>query len=130
MTLRLKEKLVPILVSELYDLVFNRRAIARPNSRDLAGIERRLMQIVTNRLMQPFACISNKTLDLRLLDLFGGERKSNLFLIRRLRLECIPIDCPSIKTRRRSGFQPSDRKTISFHRFGKFNRCRFAGATG
>ena len=124
-----EEKLMPVLVGKLDDLVLDRRAITRPDTFDLSRIKRRLVQIIADRLMQSVARISDKALDLRLLDLFGRERKCNRLFVRRLRLKCIPVDRSAIKPRRRSGLQTSDRKPMILKGFRQFDRCRFACPT-
>ena len=75
MPFRLKEELMPVLVGKLNDLVFYRWAITRPDAFDLARIQRRLVQIISDSLMDTVTCVSNKTLDLQLFDFFSSERK-------------------------------------------------------
>ena len=64
---------MPVLVGKLNNLVFNRWTIAWTNSRNFAGIEGRLMQVIADRLVQPFACKPDKTLYLILLYFLRGE---------------------------------------------------------
>jgi len=44
-TFRLDEELMPVLVWEFHHLVFDRRTVARTNSRDLTGIKRRAVNM-------------------------------------------------------------------------------------
>ena len=49
--LRLQENLVRALIGKTHDLIFNRGAIARPNSLDNARVKRRAMEVIANDLV-------------------------------------------------------------------------------
>src|SRR5437660_11596055 len=98
-------------ISKFDDLVLDRRAVTRPDAFDFPGIERRPMQIIANPLVQRFARISNKTLDLILFDLFRRERECDRVFVWRLGFKGDPIYRTAIATWRRSGIQPSYLKT-------------------
>jgi predicted secreted protein len=67
MSFGLQEQLMSLFVCELDYLVFDRRAITRPNSFDSSGIERRLIKILPDRVMQILIRVTNETFDLSLL---------------------------------------------------------------
>ena len=52
-SLGLQEDLVAIFLCKLDDLVFNRRAVARPCALNSPGIHRRFVQIVANHIVRP-----------------------------------------------------------------------------
>src|SRR5882762_3072554 len=55
---RLKEKLMRLLIRELYNLILDRWAIPGSGPFDLAGIERGALKIGANDLMRPFSSVS------------------------------------------------------------------------
>ena len=62
---RLQENLVPVALAEAHDLVLDRRAIARPAARDLAGIHRRAMHVGADDPMRGLGGPGDAALDLR-----------------------------------------------------------------
>jgi hypothetical protein len=105
-----KEELVPSLLRKLYDLILDGRAVSWPYPFDLARIKRRLMKIASNRIMDGYVSVAKVAVQLSLRYFVGCERKRDDALVRRLGLKGIPINASTVQSRRRTGFQPANRK--------------------
>ena len=88
------------------------------------------MEILPNGFVKPLARIPDMTLYLRLLYPLRGEREWYRPFVRRLSLERIPVDRPSIEAGRRSRFEPSHGETEAFEVLSKLDRRGLAGAAG
>src|SRR6476661_585405 len=119
-----------VLIGEFDDLILDRRAVSRSNPFDLPGIQRRVMQILADRLMQSLARVADMALYLRLLNPFCGKRKCYWLFVGRLSLECVPINRSAIKPWRSTGFQPANRKSQLLEVFSQLYRCRLTGPPG
>src|SRR5882762_3164793 len=105
---------MPILARKFDHLIFDRGAIARSHTFDLARIKRRLMKILSDCFMHIGSRVAYVAIYLRLLDLVGRKRKGDWPLVRLLTLEGVPIDRSAVQPRRRPRFESADRKTKPF----------------
>src|ERR1043166_7243618 len=128
-TLGLQEELVARLIGKFNDLVFDRRAIARPDAFDLSGIKRRLGYICTNRVVHLFSCVTDVAVDLLLVETIGRKRKRHGYLITRLRLERVSIDRSAVQSRRGPGFQSANWEAEALECFRKLNGRGVSRAT-
>src|ERR1700752_190041 len=103
MTLGLEKELVARLIRELDDLVLDRGTVAWADTLYLAGIQRRLGNILANRIVNLRRRIADITFDLALIEAVCGKRKRHRGFIARLGFESAPVDGSSIKTGRGSG---------------------------
>ena len=129
-SLRLEENLMAVTLAEPHDLVFDRRAIARTATGDLAGIHRRAMHIGADDFMRGVGGAGDAALDLRIVDPVGQHRKRLGRIIARLHLHGGPVDGAAVEPRRRSGFQPAKRKAEALQRERKPQCRRLADAAG
>ena len=74
-SLGLEKQLMPILVGEADDLVFDRRAIARAARTDLAAVHRCPVQIRANPLVDRFVGVGDPARDLLDRKLIGQKRE-------------------------------------------------------
>src|SRR3954466_7130090 len=100
MPLGFQKQLVPVLIRELYDLVLYRRTVTRADALDLSGIEWRLVYVRPYSVVNFFGRIANEALDLILLDTLCRKRKGHRVLVRRLRLQTIPVARTALQPRR------------------------------
>src|SRR5207249_9077788 len=70
---RFKKQLMPLFVWEFDYFIFDGWTIARTNADDLTAVERRAIQVLTNRLMQLCSRKANETANLRARDRFSCE---------------------------------------------------------
>src|SRR5687767_3118766 len=119
-----------VFVRELDDLVLDRRTVTRPDPLDLPGVEGGLVQVIPDCLMEPIACVTDKTLYLRLFDLLSSEREGDRPLVRRLRLESVPVDGSPVQPRRRAGLQPSDGEAKFLQVLRELDRGWLSGPPG
>ena len=82
--LRLQKHLVPRLVGEANDLVFDARAVARANAFDAAAIDRALAQIFANQIMDGRIGVGDPTGDLAVGNSLRHPRQRLRFDIARL----------------------------------------------
>ena len=73
--LGLQEQLMPRLVGEAHDLVFDRRAIARAARVDLAAVHRRAMQIRADQVVDRFVGVRDVAGQLLDVELVGEKRE-------------------------------------------------------
>ena len=101
---------MPVAVTKAQHLVLDRRAIARPLPFDCTREQWRLNQPRPNRVVRGEIGASERAEELR--QGAATERGHRpVIRIRRLPLEPRPIDCPSIKARRRARLEPPKRQT-------------------
>ena len=96
--------LMAFLIGKLDHFVFYRRTITRSYSLNSARIQRRLIEVLANSVVQGAVCVTNIALQLWLLDPVRRKRKGYGSIVRLLRLECGPVNRPTIETWRRSRF--------------------------
>src|SRR5688572_21596842 len=116
------------LIGELYNLVFDRRTVPRPYASNLSRIERRLSDVLANRVVNTLGRIPDIALDLFLRDFVGRERKWHRRTVIGLRFESAPVNRAAIESRRRSRLQTAHRKTEILQSLGQLDRCRLPGA--
>src|SRR5690349_14979801 len=109
---------MPRLIRELNDLVFDRGAITRADTFDCSGVQRRLGQILPNRIVYLGRRVADIAVDLLLLDAIGGKGKRYRNLVAGLRFERLPIDSSAVQPWRRARFQSAHRKPRPLERFG------------
>ena len=107
---RLEVDLMARFVGEADDLVLDRRAIARPGAADLAGIDRRAMQVGADQIVAGGAGMGQMTGDLRRRNPLGHIGEGRRFIVARLDFEPGPVDGPAVQARRRSRLEPPQRK--------------------
>ena len=107
---RLQEDLVAVAVAELDDLVLDRRAIARPDTFDRAGIHGRTAEIVPDQIMGRRRRARDAAFDLRI----GNDDRSSARRATALRLppafRATPSRSSAVKPRRRARLQPPKRE--------------------
>src|ERR1043165_1996353 len=104
-TLRLKHNLVTILVMKLHYLVFNRRAVTRANTLDLATVERRAVDIRANELVDLLVGMRDVAANLICKWSRGAKRKRCGLGISLLRFKLREIDGPPVEAWWRTCFQ-------------------------
>ena len=95
---------------EADDLVLDRRTVARPDTLDLAGIERRPADIGPDLRVGPGIRVGDVANSLRNLDPVGQKRERRRRIVAFLCFKRRPIDRPAVETRRRPGLQPPERQ--------------------
>ena len=103
---------MPLLVRESHDLVLDRRAVARPGAVDLAGIERRAVQILADDAVRLGVGVDDVAGDLldpveRLGIRAGGERRDPFLAL--LDVETGEIDRTAVDARRGPGLEAHHR---------------------
>ncbi len=125
-TLGLEKDLVPVLVGEANDLVLDRGAVSRAAALDLAGIDRRTAQVRPDQSVRLGPGVGDMAVNLgrrnRVRHVGEGDRR----IVARLPVKTRPVNRPSIEPRRRSGFQPAQRKTCAFKSARQAEGGRFA----
>src|ERR1700730_13658585 len=104
---------MPIALAEAHDLVLDRGAITRPFARDLARIHRRAVDVVADDAMSGGVRARNAALNLGVIDALRQHRERLGRLVPRSHLPCGPVDGATVEPRRRSGLEPSERKSQS-----------------
>src|SRR5690606_13203676 len=95
--------------AKLDDLVLNRRAIARADAFDLAGIHRGLADVLLNDAMRRRRGPGNATLDLRRGDAVGHEGERYRILVRPLPPDGTPVNRSPVQSCRRTSLQSAKR---------------------
>ena len=110
-TLRLEKNLVPLAVRKPHHLVFERRAIARADTGDLAVEQRRVVDVGANQLVNPVVRVEQMAVDLWPIDRVGFERKRHRRIIAALGVEATEINRSAIQAGRRPGLEPAPLET-------------------
>ena len=111
-TFGLKKQLMAGFACEAVDLVFDRRAIARPHALDHAGIHRRPVQGAANDFVSPLVGMSDPARQLAGMHVAPPhEGKHGLRGVAGLLLQPGKIDAAGVETWRRPGLQSTHRKT-------------------
>src|ERR1700722_12701909 len=97
------------LVRKLYDLVFDRRTVARPDRLNLPAIHRRAMNIVANDAVSLWRCPRDVARNLRVVmrHTLGSKTERSRIDVAGLLRETRPVDGASIKARRRARLKPA-----------------------
>ncbi len=127
--LRLEKNLVPQLVGEFDDLIFNGRAVTRTDSLNLAAVERRARNGLAENAVRLFVGVADVALDLRAVDAPGHKRKWRGLGIARLGLELRPVDGAAIQAGRSAGLEASPAQAQRAQLFAQQLRGRFAVAS-
>ena len=88
----------------------DRRAVARPDSADLAGKEGRAVEIRADDLVGARVGAGDGAEELRRHPAFAHRRHGPAILVRRLALELRPVDGAPVQPRRRPGLEPGERQ--------------------
>ena len=112
----LEENLMAFAVAELDDLVLDRRAVARPDAFDRAGIHGRAAEIGTDQFMRRRHGAGYSAMDLRIEDAVGHQRERHWIIVRCLAFQRRPIDGSTVEARGRPGLEPSELETGTSHR--------------
>jgi hypothetical protein len=106
---RFQEDLVGILIGEAVDLVFDRRAVTRPDPFDHAGVHRRAIQAAADDVVGARVGLGDPARDLRRVFVHRAEMgKHRTGLIARLLGQLRKIDASPIQARRGPGLEPTD----------------------
>ena len=121
-----------LLVGKFDDLVFDRRAIARPDGLDLPAIHRRAVHVLADDAVGFGRGPRNVAGNLRVVmrHALGAEAEGSGVGIARLHREARPVDGASVKARRRSGLQPAAAQAELLQSLAEQNCVGFAGASG
>ena len=106
-TFRLEEDLMALALLEAHHLVFDRRAIARADAPDVAGVHRRAGEVRGDDGVGRFGGVGDVADDLRRRDALGQEGERLRRVVALLHLEAVPGDGLAVEARRRSGLQPA-----------------------
>src|SRR5438132_5921784 len=93
-------------LGELHHLVFERRAVARPDAANLPRVERRAAQVLADHAVRVFVRAGEMTGHLLERQLLRPMRERNRRLVAPLRLERFPVDRIAMESWRRSGLEP------------------------
>src|SRR4029079_10331564 len=128
--LRLEKELVRNLLGKLDDLVFNRRAVARPDGMDLPAVHRRTMNIFADDAMRFRQSPRDVTGHLRIMvgHSPGTKAEGSGIGIAGLHLKLGPVDSPAVESRRRPGLEPATSQTELLQRLAQQHSGRFSGA--
>src|ERR1700756_2038545 len=96
-------------VRKLYDLVFNRRTVARPDRLNLSAVHRRTVDVFANDAvrLQRGPCDVAGNLRVVMCHSLRAKTKRSGILIAGLKLKSRPIDRAPVKPWRRTGLQPA-----------------------
>ena len=128
-TFRLEEDLVFVAIGKPLHLVLDRRAIARTTSRDRAGIDRRLVQVVADHRVDLGRRPGDPARNLRHRDPVIQERERDRLRIRFLHLQIRPVDARCAKPRRRPRLQPAHLQAQPIKTIRQPDRRRLADAS-
>ena len=107
---RLEEDVVAVLAGKAVDLVFDRRAVARPDTLDDAGVHRRAIEIVADDVVRARIGVRHPARQLlRMLASRAEVGKDRHRIIRVLLFHHREIDALAIKPWRRARLQTADR---------------------
>src|SRR5690606_6322482 len=123
----LEEDLVALLVGEAHDLVFERGAVARPDSRNLPVVERRAVDVLPHECMRLAGRMEDVTGDLLALETVGQERERDGRIVAGIELESRKVNRTPIQARRRACLETPPCEAEGLERFGKRTRRRLAG---
>src|SRR5215207_864319 len=128
--LGLHKDLMRRLFGEADHLIFDRRAVTRPDAFDHTGKHRGAVRCRLYESVCAFVCVSNETIDLFWM-LTGSpkEREHRRWCVAGLREKSGEINAPAIDSRRRAGLQSTDREGQCTEFFSKPVRWRVARAT-
>src|SRR5207253_1758853 len=124
------KQLVHFLVGKLDDLVFDGRAIPRPNRLNLPAVHRRAMHVLADDAVSlgrgPGDVAGNLGVVMRHAP--GTKTEWCGIRIARLHPKARPVDGASIKSWRSAGLQPAAAQAELLQRFAQQHRVRLAGA--
>ena len=120
------------LVRKLDNLVFDGRAIARPDRLDLPAVHGRAVYVLANDAVSFFAGPGDVTGNLRIVmsDPLGAKTERRGIGIARLHLEFRPIDRPTIEAWRRAGLETAPSQAKFLQSFSQENCRRLTGTSG
>src|SRR5258705_3036959 len=119
-----------LAVGEADDLVLDRGAIARAGAFDLAGIDRRTMQVPADHLMTRGAGRGDVAVDLWRFDPAGHEGHRLRWPVPGLAVQTAPIDGFPVQSRRRAGLEPAPSKADALQPLGQPDRPSLAHTAG
>ena len=128
--LRFQVKMVPFLVGELDDLVFDRRAIAGADALDFSRIQWRQMQMIADDRSDRRGRIAQMAEDPVLYFAFAEHGKRQGRFITGLGNESFPFDAVGMQPHRRPGFQAQDSKPQGGYIFSQKLGRRLIGPAG
>ena len=126
----LQKDLVAIAFGEAHHLVLDRGAIARPRALDLAGVDRRPVEVRQDQRVALGARVGDVAIDLRPRDRFRQIGEGLRRVVARLALEAVIVDGPAVQPRRRTGLQPAGREAEPSQRRGQGARRPLADTAG
>ena len=129
-TFRLQKDLVPLLVREAHDLVFERRAIPGTDAGNLSVVERRLMDVPTHQIVDLCRRVNDVTGDLWRRDCGGLVRKRHHRIVAKVFGKPTEVDAPAIEARGSPGLEPPHLESKRAQRLRQMMRRRFTGAAG
>ena len=126
----LQEDLVAAAVGEADDLVLDRRAVARADALDLAGIHGRAIEVPPDELVGRRGRGGDAAGDLRRGDAVGQIGERNRRVVARLHLQAGPVDRAAVEPRRRPGLETTEREAEPAQGGREAERGRLADAAG
>ena len=129
-TFRLQKNIVAILAAEPDDLVLDRRAVTRPASSDLAGIDGRFVDVLANDRVRCLSRSGHPAVDLpvRQTGRQGAERLG--FIVAGVGAQTVPVDRTPVQPWRRAGLQPAERQAETRKRLRQADRRGFPHPPG
>ena len=107
---RLEEHLVPLLVGEAHDLVFDRRTVPRAARLDLAAVHRRTVQVRADQVVHRRIGVRDPAGQLLDVEPIGEKRERLGPVVARLQFDAVVVDRAAVEPRRRAGLEPLESK--------------------
>ena len=126
LVLRLQEDLVAVLVGEANDLGLDARAVARADGFDLAGVQRRPVQIVADELVDLLVRVRDPARGLRAVDPVRQEGERRRLRVAELDFQLVEIDRGRVQPDRGAGLEPPQLQAESFETQRQLVRRRLA----
>ena len=126
--LGLEEKLVLRLFGEAHDLVLDRGAVARAAGVDLAGVHWRAFEVFANQIVDRLVGVGDVAGELLNVDAVVEIRKRLRVFVARLEFGFAVVDCPTVESRRRAGFETCELDAETGKRAADSLGSAFAGA--
>lgn len=104
---RFEEELMPILVGEPHDFVFDRRTVAWAPGADLTRVHRGSVEVGSDQFVRAFVGVSDMTGELFDVQSTGEERERLRWVVSRLQLGLGIVDRRAVQPWRRAGLESS-----------------------
>ena len=104
-TFRLEKQLVPRLIGEAHDFVFDRRAVARSAGADLAAVHWRAVQIGADQLVHRLVRVGDVTRQLLDAEFIGEKGKGLRLVVAGLQFQLAVVDGAAVEAGRSARFE-------------------------